>query len=57
VPGIGAMRGVPDVAADASTFTNMAIARSAPGGTCMLTPASGTSAGAPFWAGLIALAD
>ena len=57
MPGIGAMRGVPDVAADAAPFANMAIARSAPGGTYMLTPASGTSAGAPFWAGLIALAD
>jgi len=57
VPGIGTWRGVPDVAADASPVTNMAVARCAPGGTCMLTPASGTSAGGPFWAGLIALAD
>jgi subtilase family serine protease len=56
VPGIGAMRGVPDVAADASPSTGMAIAFRAPGGY-ELTGAGGTSAAAPFWAGLIALAD
>jgi subtilase family serine protease len=57
VPGIAAMRGVPDVAADASPYSGMAVARSAPDGTYMLTGAGGTSAAAPFWAGLIALAD
>jgi subtilase family serine protease len=57
VPGIGAMRGVPDVAGDASQDTNMAYARSAPGGTYELTPDGGVSAATPFWAGLIALAD
>ena len=57
VPGIGAMRGVPDVAADASQDTNMAYARSTPGGTYELTPDGGVSAATPFWAGLIALAD
>jgi subtilase family serine protease len=56
VPGIGAMRGVPDVAADAAPGTGMALAFSAPGGY-ELTGAGGTSAAAPFWAGLIALAD
>ncbi|MGH3179911.1 MAG: hypothetical protein ACRDPF_39320, partial [Streptosporangiaceae bacterium] len=57
VPGIGAWRGVPDVAADASSPTGMALAFSAPGGSYELIGAGGTSAGAPFWAGLIALAD
>ena len=57
VSGIGAMRGVPDVSADASPYTGMAIARSAPSETSMLTGGGGTSASAPFWAGLIALAD
>jgi subtilase family serine protease len=57
VPGIGATRGVPDVAADASGTTGMALAFSAPGGGYELIGAGGTSAGAPFWAGLIALAD
>jgi subtilase family serine protease len=57
VPGIGAMRGVPDVAADASGTTGMALAVSGPGGGYALIGADGTSAAAPFWAGLIALAD
>jgi subtilase family serine protease len=57
VPGIGATRGVPDVAADASGTTGMALAFSAPGGSYELIGAGGTSAAAPFWAGLIALAD
>jgi subtilase family serine protease len=57
VPGIGATRGVPDVAADGSGPTGMALAFSAPGGSYQLVGAGGTSAGAPFWAGLIALAD
>ena len=57
VPGIGATRGVPDVAADAEGSTGMALAFSAPGGSYELIGAGGTSAAAPFWAGLIALAD
>jgi subtilase family serine protease len=57
VPGIGATRGVPDVAADGSGTTGMALAFSAPGGGYELIGAGGTSAAAPFWAGLIALAD
>ena len=56
VPGIGAMRGVPDVAADGSSTTGMAFVFAAPGGFALL-PEGGTSAAAPFWAGLIALAD
>jgi subtilase family serine protease len=51
------MRGVPDVAADASPDTGMALAISAPDGSYGLVSARGTSAAAPFWAGLIALAD
>ena len=57
VPGIGATRGVPDVAGDASSPTGMALAFSVPGGSHELIGAGGTSASAPFWAGLIALAD
>ncbi|MGH3192549.1 MAG: hypothetical protein ACRDPY_34910 [Streptosporangiaceae bacterium] len=57
VPGIDAWRGVPDVAGDASPYTGMAYARSAPGGAYTLSPTGGTSDSAPFWAGLIALAD
>jgi len=57
VPGIGAMRGMPDVAADADSGTGMALAFSAPGGGYEYFGAGGTSAAAPFWAALIALAD
>ena len=57
VPGIGAWRGVPDVAGDAASPTGMAYARSAPGGAFQLKPTGGTSASGPLWAGLIALAD
>jgi subtilase family serine protease len=57
VPGIGAMRGVPDVGADASSATSMAFAFTMPGGGYELIGLGGTSAAAPFWAGLIALAD
>lgn len=57
VPGIGAMRGVPDVAGDASSDTGVAFAVTAPSGGYALLSSSGTSASAPFWAGLIALAD
>jgi len=57
VPGIGATRGVPDVSADAWSGTGMALAFSAPGGGYEYIGAGGTSAAAPFWAALIALAD
>jgi subtilase family serine protease len=56
VPGIGATRGVPDVAGDASSTTSMAFAFTTPGGY-ELIGLGGTSAATPFWAGLIALAD
>jgi subtilase family serine protease len=57
VSGTGATRGVPDVAGDASPDTGLALAATGPGGGYGLSPASGTSAAAPFWAALIALAD
>lgn len=47
---------VPDVAADAGDATGLALINSYPSGPVMAT-AAGTSAGAPFWAGLVALAD
>ena len=56
VAGIGTTRGVPDVAADADPATGMALAMSI-NGSYPIIPASGTSAGAPFWAGIVALAD
>jgi len=57
VPRIGASRGVPDVAGEATGSSGMALAFTAPGGGAELIGAGGTSAAAPFWAGLIALAD
>jgi len=57
VPGIGATRGVPDVAGEATGSSGMALAFTAPGGGDEFVGAGGTSASAPFWAGLIALAD
>jgi subtilase family serine protease len=57
VPGIGATRGVPDVAGEATGSSGMALVFSAPDGGEVLVGAGGTSAAAPFWAGLIALAD
>ena len=57
LPGMGASRGVPDVSADASGHTGMALAISLGGGKTMIRNSGGTSATAPFWAGLIALAN
>jgi subtilase family serine protease len=56
IPGIRATRGVPDVSADASGHTGMAIVLS-DGGRTMIRNSGGTSASAPIWAALIALAD
>jgi kumamolisin len=53
VPRIGAMRGVPDVAADADASTAMALDFAGGG----LYSAQGTSAATPLWAAVIALAD
>ena len=57
VPGIGATRGVPDVAADASGHTGMAIVISDGGNKTDIRNSGGTSATAPIWAALVALAD
>jgi subtilase family serine protease len=56
IAGIGATRGVPDVAADADPGTGMALAFSGGGGNITIG-AGGTSAAAPLWAAVIALAD
>ena len=47
---------MPDVAADATGHTGMAMVLS-DGGSYTIRNSGGTSASAPFWAGLIALAD
>ena len=57
VAGIGAARGVPDVASDASGRTGMTLAVSAGAGQDYFYPGAGTSAATPLWAALIALAD
>jgi len=54
VPAIGANRGVPDVSADASGHTGMALVVSEGAGQYTIVNSGGTSAAAPFWAGLIA---
>jgi subtilase family serine protease len=56
VPGIGATRGVPDVSADASDRTGVAVVFSN-GTQDTVQSHGGTSASAPIWAALIALAD
>lgn len=56
VPGIGANRAVPDVAASADLDSGLAgLVRS--GSSEVVGPMGGTSAGAPFWAGIMAIAD
>jgi subtilase family serine protease len=57
VPGMGATRGLPDVSADASGHTGMALVISEGGGKISIRNSGGTSASAPIWAGMIALAD
>jgi subtilase family serine protease len=57
VPGIGAARGVPDVAANSNGHTGMTIVFSHGNGQYTLRNSGGTSASAPLWAGIIALAD
>ena len=56
VPGTGATRGVPDVSADASGHTDLAMVLSNDGRSTIRN-GGGTSASAPIWAALIALAD
>jgi subtilase family serine protease len=57
VPGIAATRGVPDVSADASPHTGTALVISDGANRYTIRNSGGTSASAPLWAGLIALAD
>jgi subtilase family serine protease len=57
IPGRGAYRGVPDVAATAADHTALAVITSTGGGQYTIQGHGGTSATAPLWAGLIALAD
>ena len=57
IASIGATRGVPDVAADADPSPGMALAISDGGHDDILIGAGGTSAAAPLWAAVIALAD
>jgi subtilase family serine protease len=57
VRGIGSMRGIPDVAADGDSVTGIALITANAGGGYTLSGHAGTSASAPLWAGLIALAD
>jgi subtilase family serine protease len=57
VHGIGAARGVPDVASDASPHTGMALVISDGADRSTIRDSGGTSASAPLWAGLVALAD
>jgi subtilase family serine protease len=57
IPGIGHYRGVPDVSADSSPHTGMALVISNASGKFMIRNGGGTSESAPIWAGIIALAD
>jgi subtilase family serine protease len=57
VQGIGSMRGIPDVAADGDPVTGIAVVTSNAGGSYTISGHAGTSASAPLWAGIIALAD
>jgi subtilase family serine protease len=57
VPAIAATRGVPDVSANASPHTGMALVISDGANQYTIRNGGGTSASAPLWAGLIALAD
>ena len=56
IPGIGAFRGVPDVAFVADPLTGVPIVVSAFGETIII-PIGGTSVGSPAWAGIVALAN
>jgi subtilase family serine protease len=57
VPGNGATRAVPDVAADADANTGMAVLVNDGSGQSTLFGAEGTSASTPLWTALIALAN
>ena len=55
IPGIGAYRGVPDVAAAASPHSGMAVITSTSADSYSISGGGGTSASAPLWAGVVAL--
>jgi subtilase family serine protease len=57
LPAAGSGRGVPDVASDAAPHTGLALVISAGGDGYTIRGSGGTSAAAPLWAGVIALAD
>ena len=57
LPAAGSGRGVPDVASDAAPHTGLALVISIGGDGYMIRSSGGTSAAAPLWAGVIALAD
>jgi subtilase family serine protease len=58
VPGLTTSRGVPDVAYNADPETGVIVVCSSCGaGPDFAAPFGGTSAGAPQWAGIVALAD
>jgi subtilase family serine protease len=57
VAAVGATRGVPDVSADASPHAGMSLVIGDGGSHYTIRNSGGTSATAPLWAGLIALAD
>jgi subtilase family serine protease len=57
VPVIGSMRGIPDVAADGDPVSGIAVITSNARGGYTISGHAGTSASAPLWAGIIALAD
>ena len=57
VSAAGTGRGVPDVASDAAPHTGMALVISTGGDGYTIRDSGGTSAAAPMWAGVIALAD
>jgi subtilase family serine protease len=58
IQGVGSMRGVPDVAADANPNpgTGLPVVTANSGGGYTISEHGGTSASAPIWAGIIALA-
>lgn len=57
LPGARAGRGVPDVASDAAPHTGMALIVATSTNGYTIRNSGGTSAAAPLWAGVIALAD
>jgi subtilase family serine protease len=59
IHGVGSMRGVPDVAADANPNpgSGLPVVTANSGGGYTISEHGGTSASAPIWAGIIALAD